>query len=383
MLSPRSQASIDAVFPGARLGPSVPRSTLAGPPNCVGKGAPCVSSDVGLARNGVRIRTWRLFGLVAASLLVSLVAPAAAAAHFRTGQVAVGYRATVLSPRPSADAPFAVRVSQSDRALRLAVTMGHTVVVIGYLGEPFLRVHSGGAEINLGSPTAAAAGLLPRAGPGHGQTRGWRLDRGPSSAVWHDARVGRLPPGVNRVSWSIPILVDGRRTAITGELRRETRPPLWPSLLVLIFFASVTGMLARRARPASLSAGSIVLGILSTGAAMLASAAFAIGAYASLGTWVAAADELAFAAAGAGVLLWGPRNAKLPAGIALGLLGLAVGLSHGQVFLYGVVLSALPSAAARLLSSVAIAAGLACLVLGGLLYTRADSARRKRLGSTS
>ena len=308
----------------------------------------------------------------AAALLVALLIPAAAGAHLRTGTVAVGFGASVRAPSRTARAAYTVGVYQSDRALHLTVSRGHTVVVIGYLGEPLLRIGPAGVAVNLRSPTAAAAGLLPKAGGS--SNSGWRLERGRRSVVWHDPRDQRLPRGMARASWSVPIVVDGRRAHISGELWRVPRPTPWPWLLIAALFAVLGGAVGLRGDQRRLRATCIALGVVSAAAAIIAAAAFATSTYASPGTWIAGLDEFAFAAAGFGVLLWGPRDAQVPAGIGLGLLGLAVGLSKGEVFLYGTVLASLPGNVTRLATALAIAAGITGPALGGLFYVRAHNA---------
>ena len=212
----------------------------------------------------------------AAALFVALLAPAAAGAHLRTGTVAVGYGASVRTPSRTAGAAYTVGVYQSDRALHLTVSRGHAVVVIGYLGEPLLRIGPAGVAVNLRSPTAAAAGLLPKAGRTSPSNSGWRLERGMRSVVWHDPRDQRLPRGMARASWSVPIVVDGRRAHISGELWRVPRPTPWPWLLIAAVFAVLGGAVGLRGDERRLRAGCIVLGVVSAAAAIIAAAAFAI-----------------------------------------------------------------------------------------------------------
>ncbi|HET8605889.1 MAG TPA: hypothetical protein VFL66_02560 [Gaiellaceae bacterium] len=64
---------------------------------------------------------------------------------------------------PLRSAAFSVRVLPSDRALALSVRPGHSVVVLGYLGEPFLRVDRRGVAVNAASPTAVLPGAAARA----------------------------------------------------------------------------------------------------------------------------------------------------------------------------------------------------------------------------
>ena len=121
--------------------------------------------------------------------LVALAAPPPAGAHVRTGSVAVDYRVRVFPTR----LPLTVHVYLGDRAVRLSVRPGHSVTVLGYAGEPLLRIDDAGVTI-LKSPTAAALRLTPRHGSGR-------------SFVWHDARVRGLPHEIDRGRWAIPLLL--------------------------------------------------------------------------------------------------------------------------------------------------------------------------------
>lgn len=295
----------------------------------------------------------------------ALAAASPAAAHLRTGTVAVDYGASVTSPRPATGAPFSVGVYQSDRALHLTVRRGHTVVVLGYLGEPFLRVDAAGVWIDARSPTAAAVGLV--AGT---RATGWRLERGRRSVVWHDGRVQGLPPGARRAGWRIPIVVDGRRSSIAGEVWRVPSPALWPWLAVAAAVAAAGLAVAFGAGRVRLVA--VTLGLASSACALLAAGGFALSRYASPGTWIAGVDEALFALAGAAVVAWGPRAARPAAGAGVGLLGVAVGLSKGAVFLHPIVLSALPGTVTRALVAVAVGAGVAAAVAGAVLYARLE-----------
>jgi hypothetical protein len=303
-------------------------------------------------------------------LAVALAAPSTAAAHLRSGTVAVDYGARVSSPRRSQQAVVAVGVYQSDLALHLSVRRGHTVMVFGYLGEPFLRIDAAGVAVNTASPTAAASGLLHSGERTTGPT-GW-VPRGRNSVVWHDARVQQLPPGARRAGWRVPILVDGQRESITGEVWRVPSPALVPWLLFVVVLTALAVGFALRATPVRLQTLCVALGLCSALSGIVAAAGFALGAYASPGTWIAGVDELLFAVAGIGVLAWGPRAAREAAGAGLGLLGLAVGLSRGAIFLHGSVLSALPGTASRGLVAVAVAGGAGATVAGGLHYARLE-----------
>jgi hypothetical protein len=60
-----------------------------------------------------------------------------------------------------------------------------------------------------------------------------------------------------------------------------------------------------------------------------------------------------------------------PAALWLSLLGLAVGLSKGEMFFHALVLSALPGTAMRVFDVAAVAAGVAGAVSASITYARA------------
>src|SRR5438270_2674213 len=235
--------------------------------------------------------------------LVALAAPAQANAHIRTGSVAVDYRVRVFPTR----LPLTAHVYLGDRAVRLSVRSGHSVTVLGYGREPFLRIDPSGVTV-LRTPTAAALLLTP----GHRSGR---------SFVWHDARVRGLPAGIDRGRWTIPLLVDGRRARLTGELLRVDAPPVWPWLALGLPFVAVTLLAFLRRRVLERSA--VALGALAGAATLVTAAAFAFASNASEGRWVEAGNEAVFALVGLAVVVHGSRDARVIAAGALGLLGLA------------------------------------------------------------
>ena len=301
-------------------------------------------------------RTWRLVTLFA---LVALAAPAGADAHLRSSVTAVDYRASVVSPSDAVKA----RVYQSDRALSVSAEPGHSVVILGYLGEPFARIAGGRVTVNAASLTAAGLGLLKGSRIG----TGWRLRSRGSTFVWHDRRLNRLPPGVDRKAWTIPLRVDGRSTELTGQLIRVERPPVWPWILLgLPFVVSTAFLFARRRMLASVAA--VAFGVTASVGMLVTAAGFALDSYSSGGKWVAVANELVFALVGIAFVLRGSPQARAIAGGALGFLGLGVGLSTVPVLLHGVVLSVLPGTLARLIVVVTISAGAAGTALGLLVF---------------
>ena len=299
------------------------------------------------------------------AVLAALTAPGTAAAHLRTGTTAVDFTAAVTSPAVGSTTAFAAGVYSSDLALHLTTHGAHRVVVIGYLGEPFLRVGPHGVIVDTSSPTAASAGLLkrlPRATAGEAGRR-WRLLSPARSVVWHDARVAALAPGSREATWQVPILLDGTRTEIAGRVHRYPPPKLWLWLVLLAPVPLLVLLLRTRAR-ARVDRLCILFGAAAAAAALVLSAGFVFDPYASAGTWIAAVDEAAFVAASAAAAAWAPHRFRALGGAGLGLVGLAVALSKGAIFLHAVVLSPLPGTLCRALAYVAVAAGASAAALG-------------------
>ena len=146
----------------------------------------------------------------------------------------------------------AVASTDAGRKLRLTVAPGHSVIVLGYVGEPFLRFDRPGVAANEHSATAQGLRLVPTA------SRASRI--GPSgnrSTRGHTLRLGRRP-GVGAVLGA-PRARDGRAgrcrssstagaAAIRGELTRVAKPPLWPWIAARRLPVLAAAVAARRKR---------------------------------------------------------------------------------------------------------------------------------------
>jgi hypothetical protein len=296
---------------------------------------------------------------------VGLAWPSAALAHVRAGTIAVDYRASISAPHTAA---YTAEVGQSDHSLRLTLAAGHAVIVLGYLGEPMVRLDASGVGINAASPTAVAVGLLAKTRAISAPAPSWRLRAAQRSIVWLDARAQQLPAGVHASAWAVPLIVDGHRAALRGQLRRYPAPSLlvWALLLAGLITAGVRLVLLARLDLTRAAA----LGCAALGAAVcpVLALGFALDANASPGTWIEAFNEIVFVAVGLAVLFRGREPLRAGAAIGLGLVSLAVGLLDSAVFVHPVVLSLLPGALTRLLVVIAAGAGLVALGLGGVGY---------------
>jgi hypothetical protein len=289
----------------------------------------------------------------------ALVAPPRAAAHLRSGLLAVDYRASVVSAPPA----LSVRIYESDRAVALMPAPGQTVIVRGYLGEPFVRIDKSGTEVNAASLTATGFGLL-----GETERRaGWIFHSRSRVFVWHDRRLRGLPQGVHKGVWRIPLTVDGQPTSASGVLERVRRPQLWQWAILGLAFAAPFAFARVRRNPDA----AVVFGLTSATSVLVVSAGFALDRYASTGKWSEFAIEVFFTLIGIGFIVAGSRQARAVAGGALGLLGFAVGLSVFPVLRHGFVLSGLPWMFVRLLVVLSISAGAVATALGLLAFNSA------------
>jgi hypothetical protein len=297
--------------------------------------------------------------------LGSLALPPSAHAHLRSGTVAVDYQATVSAPHTSA---YNVRIYQSDHGLNLTIRPGHVVAMRGYLGEPVFRLDRTGLWVNAASPTALVVGLVKKDQRVVASGPQWRLQRGRMSVAWHDSRVQRLPAGVDRGTWTVPLTVDGRPARLTGELVRHARPSLalWLALLLGICALGALPLLLHRRELVPRAA--TALAIAAAAASIVAELALAFDGYASPGTWIEAVDSIVFLVVGLGLLFRGPENLRMGGAVGVGLVSLAVGLLDGAVFLHPIVLAVLPGTIVRLAVAIAVGAGLGAGVLGCLHY---------------
>jgi hypothetical protein len=296
----------------------------------------------------------RVLGWLALLVLFSLAVPPPASAHVRTGRIAVDFRADVLRTPTGVTA----RVYESDLAVRVSAAEGRRVVVLGYLGEPFIRIGPAGAAVSKTSPTAGGAKAVVQG----------------RSVVWHDARVRGLASGIERKRWAIPLIVDGHRTRLEGEVWRVRAPSAWPWIVLCAPFLVIAGLLVAVRRTRWTQAAAVAFGLAAAGGVVVTGAGFALNASTSEGKWLEAANELAFVLVGLLFVLRGKPDTRAIAGGALGLLALAVGLSDLAVFRHGVVLSVLSSNLVRTIVALTIAMGAAATCMGLVIFAAAVDA---------
>jgi hypothetical protein len=173
---------------------------------------------------------------------------------------------------------------------------------------------------------------------------------------------------VRHGAWTVPLLVDGRRGRLRGELVRVPGPALWPWLLLAAVFAAAVAALALSRNRRRIATGAIGFGVFAALAFVAAASAFALDAYASPGTWIFGVDGLVLVALGLGILIKGPPHLHVGAAVGLGLLGFTFALTKAEVFFHPIVLAVVPGWAARLTVAAAVCSGVAATALGGVSY---------------
>jgi len=179
---------------------------------------------------------------VGAVLWLLSMFPAAAQAHGPVNPVASSYIARIKSLPAGLEA----KVVDGDLRMWLRVHRGASVVVLDYRGAPYLRFARGQIWVNRNSemfylnqtPT-----VYPPAGLRRTTRRHW-VDVGTGDSYeWHDARLHALAleaiaPGASYVGqWRIPLVVNGRPTAIVGGVWYRGAPSIvwfWPILVIVL-----------------------------------------------------------------------------------------------------------------------------------------------------
>lgn len=188
-----------------------------------------------------------LVALVAA--IASLVATALpAAAHGGPGGTdppSSNFRSSVQGVDPPAPG-LSVRTIDAGARVELVNRTEHTVTVLGYDGEPYLRIGPDGVFENRRSPATylnrdrQGRAEVPEEADAQAEPEWRRIDNGPS-ARWHDHRAhwmgSELPPQVaadpDRThvvieQWEIPLLVGDRSSTVAGGLTWIPGPDGWP-----------------------------------------------------------------------------------------------------------------------------------------------------------
>jgi hypothetical protein len=185
-----------------------------------------------------------------AVVLVFLVASAGpASAHGVGGLEPTNYRTNVTGIAPPVAGLHVTAIDLGSK-IELRNDTDHDVVVLGYQGEPYLRVGPRGTWQNTRSPAVFLnRSRIPTKEAPHGQYDAkaapeWRKISAEPVAAWHDHRAHWMgssdPPAVQRdpghtheviAGWKIPIRDQGRKVVVTGDALWVPGPSPWPWIL--------------------------------------------------------------------------------------------------------------------------------------------------------
>lgn len=324
----------------------------------------------------------------AATLLLGCAALLAtappASAHAGSGLETTDHRAELLGLEPAvAD----VRVRLVDDGTRIELDAGrHEVVVLGYEGEPYLRVDADGVFENRRSPATylnrSLDGETPPPEADADAEPDWRRVGDGPTVRWHDHAL-HVPPGQRAggrtvSQWARPLEVDGVAVSLHGRIVTLPSPSPLPWLVlaaVLAVAIVVAGRLAWRATVVS------ALAVL-----VVADGARLYGLVFGAPTWLVSRVDVVADAATLSIIGWGlavaatvllAMNRRLEAatgaGVAGGVLALTGGLQELADLGAAGLGSALPDAAARAAVAVVLGAGLGTAVAALLELRRASS----------
>jgi hypothetical protein len=313
---------------------------------------------------------------VAATISLALP-PSEAAAHGPVDPVATSYLARISRVPAHVDA----KVVDGYVRIWLSVPATQTVVVLDYRGAPYLRFAHAGIEVNENSSmyylNQTPAAPTPSVDLNAARPPAWHQVSAGHEYEWHDGRLQALAsvalaPGTTYVGkWSIPLLVNGRRSSISGGLWYAGAPSIvwfWP-IIVLLSCVLAVWRLGRLELDARVARALAIASLIAVAAAAVARNLHGRPGV-SAGQWV----ELSILAA---VVMWGLRHMLFGEPgyfgyLIIGLLTLWEGLNLLPTLLHGYVLVALPALLAR-------GAAVLCLGCGISIFWPAFRIARDRI----
>ncbi len=198
---------------------------------------------------------------------IVLVACPAAAAH-GGGGAALGYNSTITEVRPAIPG-VTLEILDGDDRLLLTNEGSEEVVVLGYEGEPYLRVTRDGVFRNANSPATYlnedryGQAALPDTASADAPPDWVKIDDDPR-VEWHDHRIHWMstspPPVVQAdpdsshriLDWQVPLEVNGEPVTVAGKLDYEPpsesmfSPILFVPLAVILLVGAAALWVQRR-----------------------------------------------------------------------------------------------------------------------------------------
>jgi hypothetical protein len=333
--------------------------------------------------------------------IVVLATPSPAAAHSTAGVSASNYTARVEAVDPPV-AGIDVRIIDVGTRIELRNRSGRTVTVLGYEGEPYLRVAPDGVYQNVRSPAVYLnRKLLPTVEqspppPSADPTAPPRWERvsGGSTARWHDHRAHWMgsedPPAVRRApgrehvvinGWQVPMRLDDRRLTVSGDVVWVPGPSPWPWVALALGLAVLVLLGSRLRWWPTLMLAAVVMLMVATGVH--------IGGQwdatsSGLATRLGAAVYPALAGTAAAGAAWqlarrGDPNRAIPMVLLGGLASaIVVGLGDITALTRSQLVFAGPPSLARVAVVVGLGAGAGLTAAAALRLKQPDPARKRR-----
>ena len=204
----------------------------------------------------------RAIGITGALVVALLLVTAApAGAHGLGGLTPTNYETQLQRVTPTIPG---LHVQTVDLGTRVELTnrTAHDVVVLGYDGEPYLRVGPRGVFENVRSPatylnrSTTITGAPPERADATA-TPVWKQTSSGDTARWHDHRAHFMGkddppevarhPGQRRVvdNFEIPMRTNGQSVVAHGQIIYVPPPSPWPSVIVAVVLAVIVFALAR------------------------------------------------------------------------------------------------------------------------------------------
>jgi len=306
--------------------------------------------------------------ITAIALLAAAILPSAASAH--VGRVPPA-AATDLARLSYAPPGLEVRILDGDQAIWMRARSALTVIVTGLRGERYLRFSPAGVAVNTRSATWFLNRVYPQAVP-----RSDTLDTPPRwkplttrhSWTWHDGRLhtpalAAHPSGDAYLGrWVVPLVVDGRGTAIRGGLWQSKPVSLlwfWP---LLVAAACIPALLKLREARLETQVG-VALAALALVSALTARLGRELYGRPTVSSWQLVLVAVSCLVAAALAVLYSRRDWRVLGGFLIGIFATYQGLALVSTLRDAWVLAAFPGWLERTAAGLSLASGVALILV--------------------
>ncbi len=210
--------------------------------------------------SGLRLlRAFGLTGVLVGAVLLATAAPASA--HGLGGLKPTNYETQLRSVTPPVPG-LEIQFVDLGTEVRLTNRTAHDVTVLGYDGEPYLRVGPRGVFENVRSPatylnrSSTITGAPPKQADSKAAPE-WKQIGSGDTVLWHDHRAHFMgtddPPEVARDpgnrhvidNFEIPMRTNGTPVVVRGRIVYVPPPSVWPWVIGALLLAVIVFVLAR------------------------------------------------------------------------------------------------------------------------------------------